>query len=237
MANILLIEDEIEIRDLIRLHLLRDSHQVLEASSVEEAEPLLRRGAVDLAVVDWMLPGLSGMSFVKHLQSNLSAAAEDRPATLMVTAKSEPDFIIEALEAGADDYLTKPFDPGVLMARVRALLRRQKNLQNDNDRSEKATSVVQQVGEVVINLETYDVTVANEPLHLTISEFKLLAALIKNRGRVLTRAMLVNEIQGDGISVVGRTIDTHVFGLRRKLGASGDLIETVRGVGYRVKAE
>jgi DNA-binding response OmpR family regulator len=232
MAQILLVEDESEIRDLIRLHLNRDEHTVIEASSVEEAEPVLRQGGVDLAVIDWMLPGMSGLGFVRHLHH---ASAATRPATLMVTAKSEPGDIIEALESGADDYLTKPFDPGVLMARVRALLRRQKNLADEAEPKNAAASSVIRAGDLEMNLETFDVVCGGQPLSLTISEFKLLASLIRNRGRVLTRAMLVTEIQGEGISVVGRTIDTHVFGLRRKLGASGDLIETVRGVGYRVK--
>jgi len=181
-----------------------------------------------------MLPGgMSGLGFVKHLQN---APAGLRPATLMVTAKGDPSNIIEALESGADDYLMKPFDPGVLMARVRALLRRQKNLSAESE-THKAESAepVQKAGDLEMNLDTFEVTRGGEPLQLTISEFKLLAALIRNRGRVLTRQMLVTEIQGEGISVVGRTIDTHVFGLRRKLGASGDVIETVRGVGYRVK--
>lgn len=231
MAQILLLEDESEIRDLIRLHLKRDDHNVVEVSSVEEAEPVLRGGGFDLAVIDWMLPGgMSGLGFVRHLHH---ASKADRPATLMVTAKSEPGDIIEALESGADDYLTKPFDPGVLMARVRALLRRQRNLSEDS--KTPASGAVIRAGDLEMNMETFEVTCDGSPLALTISEFKLLAALIHNRGRVLTRAMLVTEIQGEGISVVGRTIDTHVFGLRRKLGASGDLIETVRGVGYRIK--
>ena len=229
MANILVVEDEAEIRDLIKLHLQRDQHQVVDAASIEEAEPSMCGKNFDLAVVDWMLPGMSGLGFVKYLHGN----KEVSPATLMVTAKSEPDDIIEALEAGADDYVVKPFDPGVLMARVRALLRRQSTLvAGDQGKNEEN---LLRAGDLVLDVEKHEASCAGEPLTLTVSEFKLLANLIKNRGRVMTRAMLVAEIQGEGISVVGRTIDTHVFGLRKKLGDSGDLIDTVRGVGYRVK--
>jgi len=231
MANILLVEDESEIRDLIKLHLQRDQHQVVDAASIEEAAPALHGKNFDLAVVDWMLPGMSGLGFVKYLHT----AESLHPATLMVTAKSEPEDIIEALEAGADDYVVKPFDPGVLMARVRALLRRQTVLSNEAKgiKAESASLLV--AGNIILDIEKHEASCAGEPLNLTVSEFKLLANLIRNRGRVMTRAMLVAEIQGEGISVVGRTIDTHVFGLRKKLASSGDLIDTVRGVGYRVK--
>jgi two-component system phosphate regulon response regulator PhoB len=231
MANILVIEDESEIRNLIKLHLQRDHHQVVAAASIEEIEPALRENTFDLAVVDWMLPGMSGLGFVKYLHTTEVLS----PATLMVTAKSAPDDIIEALEAGADDYVVKPFDPGVFMARVRALLRRQTVLNGKARGMDVVSSSLLVVGDIVLDTEKHKASCAGEWLNLTVSEFKLLANLIRNRGRVMTRAMLVAEIQGEGISVVGRTIDTHVFGLRKKLGDSGDLIDTVRGVGYRVK--
>jgi two-component system phosphate regulon response regulator PhoB len=163
----------------------------------------------------------------------------------MLTAKSEPQDIVEGLDAGADDYLPKPFESSVLIARVRALSRRLKL----PDSSAALTSPVGtkavskmvfetiRLGELSLYPETYEVKCGQDPILLTPSEFKLLMALAKSQGRVLTRDSLISQVQGDGVSVVGRTVDTHVFGLRKKLGACADVIETVRGVGYRVKPE
>lgn len=151
----------------------------------------------------------------------------------MVTAKTEPQDIVLGLEKGADDYLTKPFNPAVFVARVKALARR---AQSEDTSTGKPEDEVQ-VNGLKVNFKSYEVSYNGEPLHLTPSEFKLLGALVQNRGVVLTREQLIENIQGEGINVVGRTIDTHVFGLRKKLGEWGDRIETIRGVGYRVKMD
>ena len=224
-SRILIVEDENEIRELIALLLKREGHKVAAVSSVEEAQKLIKSENFDLIALDWMLPGDSGVEFAKDLRK----AGQTELPILMVTAKAESEDIVEGLESGADDYLTKPFEPSVLIARVRALLRR--------NRKPVQTGADLRLGELVMNTETYDVKLAGEPMSLTPSEFKLLQALIQNRGRVLTRDSLISQVQGDGVSVVGRTVDTHVFGLRKKLGPSGDLIETVRGIGYRVRAD
>lgn len=224
--NVLLVEDEKEIRDLMALHLLRQGFKVTECGSPLEAASELEKKNFDLIILDWMMPGMSGVDFIEIIKKQKSEAK-----ILMVTAKTDPNDIVFGLDKGADDYLTKPFDPSVFLARVKALLRRTSlNIQNQEEEQIN-------IGTLSINFKTYDVVVAGEKLHLTPSEFKLLALMVQNHGRVLTREKLIENIQGEGINVVGRTVDTHVFGLRKKLGAWSDHIETIRGVGYRVKLE
>nr|BFD58730.1 response regulator transcription factor [Bdellovibrio sp. CKG001]BFD62155.1 response regulator transcription factor [Bdellovibrio sp. HM001]BFD67930.1 response regulator transcription factor [Bdellovibrio sp. HAGR004] len=226
-VQVLVVEDEQEIRELMALHLLRQGYRVTECASAEEALQELNRQSFSLFVLDWMLPGLSGVEIVDKIKSKNPGAS-----VLMVTAKTEPQDIVSGLEKGADDYMTKPFNPSVFIARVKALLRR----------SQVQAAPASDDGEVSllglkINFKSYEISYNNEPLHLTPSEFKLLGALVQNHGCVLTREQLIENIQGEGINVVGRTIDTHVFGLRKKLGEWGDRIETIRGVGYRVKVD
>jgi two-component system, OmpR family, phosphate regulon response regulator PhoB len=205
VPHILVVEDEKGIRELMALLLLRQGYKVSECASAEESITLLEDQKFSLVVLDWMLPG-------------------------MVTAKTEPQDIVEGLEKGADDYLTKPFDPGIFTARVKALLRRAQAM-----REKEPQKIV--LGELIINFSGHEVFVKNEKLHLTPSEYKLLTAMVQNRGKVLTRDSLIENIQGEGITVIGRTVDTHVFGLRKKLGEWSDNIETIRGVGYRVKVD
>lgn len=243
--NILIVEDEPDVRDLVAVHLKRAGHSVTAVGSVEEARGAFaaaQSGAAgqgyDVCVLDWMLPGASGVDFARELRRRHE---RQDLAILMLTAKSEPHDIVEGLDAGADDYLTKPFEPSVLIARVRALSRRLKAVDAGPAASKPSPSnrpfeVIQLAG-LSLFPETYEVKCADDPINLTPSEFKLLMALAKSQGRVLTRDSLIAQVQGDGVSVVGRTVDTHVFGLRKKLGACADVIETVRGVGYRVKPE
>ncbi|MEN0057542.1 MAG: response regulator transcription factor [Bdellovibrio sp.] len=229
-VRVLVVEDEQEIRELMALHLLRQGYGVTECSSAEEALNELTRGAhYQLFVLDWMLPGLSGVEAIRVIR-----AKNPQAGVLMVTAKTEAQDIVTGLEGGADDYLTKPFNPSVLIARVKALLRRSQVLTSsaaDADEDEYKMAGLR------MNFKSYEISYNGEPLHLTPSEFKLLGTLVQNQGCVLTRERLIENIQGEGINVVGRTIDTHVFGLRKKLGEWGDRIETIRGVGYRVKVD
>lgn len=253
--SILIVEDESDVRDLVQVHLKRAGHKVTAVGSVEEARGAFAAAKAhaeaatptgfDVCVLDWMLPGANGVDFArelrrKHERSDL--------AILMVTAKSEPQDIVEGLDAGADDYLTKPFEPAVLVARVRALTRRLRPsdtrvLAGGNGAGAVAGTAkpvpfeVLRLGDLSLFPESFEVKCGSDPISLTPSEFKLLMALAKSQGRVLTRDSLIAQVQGDGVSVVGRTVDTHVFGLRKKLGACADVIETVRGVGYRVKPE
>lgn len=223
-THVMVVEDEREIRELMALHLLRQGYRVTECDSCEVAISQLKDRRADLIIMDWMLPGISGIEFIQSLRQKI-----DMPQILMVTAKAEPQDIIEGLEKGADDYLTKPFDPNVFLARVKALLRRVS--------ADKKNSDILELESLKLNTNTFEVFVRGEPLHLTPSEFKLLQNMVENVGRVLTRDQLIEKIQGEGVNVVGRTVDTHVFGLRKKLGSWGDNIETIRGIGYRIKFE
>lgn len=225
-AQVLVIEDESEIRELISLLLLRQGHRVQQCASALEGLEQLRNNNFDLIVLDWMLPQMSGLDFLRQWPSR-------QIPVLMVTAKAEPEDIVSGLEAGADDYITKPFEPSILTARVKALLRRSQSRQGPDVGEDE----VLRIGNLQMNLATYEVKLKNQPLHLTPSEFKILSEMMMNRGRVLTREQLIETVQGEGISVTGRTIDTHVFGLRKKLESEADWIETIRGVGYRVRAE
>lgn len=226
--KILVVEDEEDIRNLLKIYLNGYGYEVVEAKTGEEAISIIKTNRFDLILLDWMLPGISGVEIakvIKHFDNSKDTGI------IMLTAKSEPNDIIQGLEAGADDYLTKPFDEKVLAARVKALIRRV-TAHRGKIKSEEIT-----FGPLQISLRTYEAVLDGVALVLTPSEFKLLATMVFNRGRVMTRDRLIEEVQGEGVSVIGRTVDTHVFGLRKKLGKYGDMIETIRGVGYRISEE
>jgi two-component system phosphate regulon response regulator PhoB len=219
-SKILVVEDESDIRELIVLHLSREGHLVESCANGADALERIRENGFDLLVLDWMLPGKSGLEITKEVRR---AKGYDSPRILMVTAKAANSDLVLGLEAGADDYLVKPFELSVLNARARALLRR----------TEKRGSSLE-LGPLVIDEGAHEARLHGQAINLTPYEFKLLVTLASHRGRVLTRDRLIQEVQGGGVAVVERAIDTHVFGLRKKLGESADLIETVRGVGYRI---
>ncbi len=229
--HLLVIEDEAEIRELIEIILKRQGFKVSAFTSVEEfllQSATLEKDAIDLMILDWMLPGQSGFDFLK------TARKKDEwrnTPIIIVTAKAEPDEIVMGLEAGADDYLVKPFDTKVLVARVNALLRRPS--QSSSTTNQGSNASVLSIGTLRINLESYEVFIGPDKIALTPTEFKLLAIMAQHKGRVFTREQLVKSVQGEGINVIGRTVDTHVFSLRKKMGDLGDCIETARGIGYR----
>ena len=233
--QILIVEDEKDIAELLSLHLKRESCDVTVVDNGEEALKLINKPQpFHLLVLDWMLPGVSGLELCKKIRSEKSRPAQQMPI-LMVTARTHASDIVLGLEMGADDYLTKPFEIPVFLARVRALLRRASLLPDKEGGSEPNPRI--EIGDLVVDSESYNVTCAGKELQLTPSEFKLLTALIKNEGRVLTRERLIDLVKGEGVTVVDRSIDTHIFGLRKKLGKCSDIVETIRGVGYRVKAQ
>jgi DNA-binding response OmpR family regulator len=226
MVRALIVEDEADVRDLMSLHLKREGVDVV---AVENGEEALRKLAVEkfaLVLLDWMLPGVSGLEICKRLRSS---PASERVSILMVTARADSADVIAGLDAGADDYITKPFELPVFLARVRALRRRYET------HGEKEKRKLQN-GNLNLDLDAYEVFCGDTQLQLTPSEFKLLSALMQNEGRALSREKLIDLVQGENVTVVDRAIDTHVFGLRKKLGACSDVIETIRGVGYRVRA-
>jgi two-component system phosphate regulon response regulator PhoB len=230
--KVLVVEDEGEIRQLIVLHLRREGFEVDEMDDGEQARQALTTKAYDLVILDWMLPSLSGLELCRWLRKR--SATHTTTPVLFVTAKTEPEHVATGLDAGADDYVSKPFDTLVLMARVNALLRRQDWLREQAGVPNAAEQTLS-LGELVLNTQSFEVTLMGQKLDLTRSEFRLLETLLRNQGKVLSRESLIGEIQGENVNVVGRTVDTHVFGLRKKLGSYADTIETIRGIGYRVR--
>ncbi len=233
-SRVLVVEDEADVRDLIVLHLKREGFEVTAVDDGEKGVKHFDDATPDLAVVDWMLPGMSGLDVTKWIHENRKGLP-----ILMVTARADSADIVRGLESGADDYVTKPFEIPVFLARVRSLLRRAKA---GTTSAEVGVPKKLRVGDLELNTETYDVAIGagggagSEKLSLTPSEFKLLKALMLNQGRVLSRDRLIELVQGEGVTVVDRAIDTHVFGLRKKLGSAADFVETIRGVGYRMKS-
>lgn len=229
--HLLVIEDESEIRELIEIILKRQGFKVSAFTSVEEfltQSVTFEKDSIDLMILDWMLPGQSGFEFLKAARKK----EEWRNIPIIiVTAKAEPDEIVMGLETGADDYLVKPFDTKVLVARVNALLRRPTHVSSTTHPDHKESLI--SIGTLRINLESYEVFIGSDKIALTPTEFKLLVIMAQHKGRVFTREQLVKSVQGEGINVIGRTVDTHVFSLRKKMGDLGDCIETARGIGYR----
>lgn len=225
--KILVVEDEKDIRELLTLHLKRSGFEVHAFPQADEIQEKIEKEKFQLAIVDWMLPGISGLELIRQIRRQKKS---HELGILMLTAKGEPSDVILGLEVGADDYLVKPFDVQVLLARVRALQRR---LELQSAPAPKEYKL----RELTVQPDSHEAFLAGEKIHLTRSEFKLLLALVQNQGKVLSRDQLMELIQGEGVTTVDRVIDTHIFGLRKKIGTASDSIETVRGVGYRVKPE
>jgi two-component system phosphate regulon response regulator PhoB len=221
-TRILVCDDEPDILDLVRLSLSEAGFAVETASCGQEAIDKLRRAAPDLAVLDLMLPDMSGTEVCRFVRTRPELADV---LVLMLTAKGEEVDRFVGFELGADDYVTKPFSPRELVLRVRALLRRRAGAGGERNLLERDA--------VSVDLDRHRCFVEGEEIVLTAKEFQLLATLMRRPGRVLTRERLLDEIWGSDVTVTMRTIDTHLKRLREKLGKGGDLIETVRGVGYR----
>jgi two-component system phosphate regulon response regulator PhoB len=224
--TVLVVEDEKDIQELIRFNLERDGFQVQTADSVEAARRLLAKHLPGLILLDLMLPGENGFEFCRQLRK------DDRTRGLpliMVTARDEDTDVVAGLEVGADDYIAKPFTPRVLLARVRAVLRRRQPEAGDS--AERLAR-----GPIEIDRTRHLVTVAGQALSLTLSEFRILDLLVRRPGVVFSRYQIVDAVHGADYPVTDRSVDVQIVGLRRKLGKHGTLIETVRGVGYRFKA-
>jgi two-component system phosphate regulon response regulator PhoB len=222
-GTILIVEDEPAIAELITLTLRRSGHQTVHAESVERAITLVDQAMPDLALIDWMLPGASGVDLVKKLRG------DKRTKTIpiiMLTAKSEEADKLMGLETGADDYVTKPFSPKELVARIKAVLRR---------RAPQLTEDIVETNGLRLDPATHRITVNDTPIQMGPSEFKLLHFFMTHTERVHTRSQLLDHVWGDHVFVEERTVDVHIRRLRQALEASGHdaYIQTVRGTGYR----
>jgi two-component system phosphate regulon response regulator PhoB len=225
--RVLVVDDEEDLLELVRYNLSKEGYEVECVSSGEQALLAARRSLPDLIVLDLMLPAVDGLEVCRRLKAD--PATRDSPI-VMLTAKSEEGDVIVGLERGADDYVTKPFSPRVLAARIRALLRREESRRRD----ELETTI--DVHELSIHPGRHEATLAGRPVDLTYTEFALLQFLAKRPGWAYTRSQIVDAVKGVDYPVTERSVDVQVAGLRRKLGDHGHYIETVRGVGYRFRA-
>jgi two-component system phosphate regulon response regulator PhoB len=230
--QILVIEDEKDILSMVRLRLESRGFDVVTAESGEFALQWLADHKPDLILLDLMLPGISGLEVLKHIRTNPNIA---KIPILIVSALGEESDVVVGLERGADDYLSKPFNMSILMARVNALLRRSRPESENKPGKEKKEDSDDFIllGPLRIDTKRYHVFVEGKQVALTSTEYRLLLTLIASRGRVLTRNQLIDEAIGNESIVTDRTIDVHLTSLRGKLGSARNLIETVRGVGYR----
>ena len=222
-TTILVVEDEPAIQELISVNLSFAGHKVLRAFDAEQAQTLIRAELPDLILLDWMLPGASGITLAKKLRADERTR---QVPVIMLTAKGAENDKIEGLEAGADDYITKPFSPKELMARIKAVLRR---------RAPQLTDDVIQIGSLKLDPATHRVTGNGLALTVGPTEFRLLHFFMTHTERVFSRAQLLDQVWGDHVFVEERTVDVHIRRLRKALEPSGheNHIETVRGAGYR----
>jgi len=223
--RVLVVDDEHDIVELVRYNLEREGYEILCAATGEQALQMARSHMPDLVVLDLMLPEMGGLEVTRHLKQGEKTR---RIPVVMLTARGEEADIVAGLELGADDYVTKPFSPRVLAARVRAVLRR-------DTRPDPEEASVLKAHDLLIHAGRHQVTVEGIPLDLTSTEFRLLRFLALRPGWVFTRSQIVDAVHGEDYPVTERSVDVQVTGLRRKLGARGHYIETVRGVGYRFR--
>jgi two-component system phosphate regulon response regulator PhoB len=229
--TILVVEDEAAIQQLVSYNLIKAGFHVTCADNGEEALECLLQETIDCVLLDLMLPGMSGLEVCETIRRKSEKNGRYIPI-VMLTAKGEEEDIVEGLEYGADDYVTKPFSPKVLIARIKAVLRRgyEKKKQEEED---QGTIVV---GELEINKGRHEVMLQGELLHLTMTEFGILALLASKPGWVFSRQQIIDSVRGYDFLITPRAIDVQIFGLRKKMGDFGTLVETVRGVGYRFKS-
>lgn len=228
--SVLVVEDEEDIRELVSYNLLKEGYQVAGVASGEDALTAVESKMPDLILLDIMLPGLDGLRVCHKLKKN--PKFESIPI-IMLTAKGEEPDIVTGLNMGADDYVTKPFSPKVLLARVQAVLRRAE-AEHDVSREEQESEIVE-IRDLMIHPGRHEVFICSKPVELTATEFKLLHFLAQRPGWVFTRQQILDGVHGDNYVITDRAVDVQIVGLRRKLGSVGSYIETVRGVGYRFK--
>jgi two-component system phosphate regulon response regulator PhoB len=226
MPRILIVEDEPAIAELVALNLRHSGYETQCVGSSADADTVVRTALPDLVVLDWMLPGESGVALARRWRAQ--ARTRNLPI-VMLTARSQESDLVQGLDAGADDYLGKPFSNAELLARIRAVLRR---------KAPESTDVAVQVGRLSLDPTTMRVTAEGQPVHVGPTEFRLLRFLLSHPERVHTRAQLLDRVWGDHVFIEERTVDVHVKRLREALAPGGcsAMIETVRGAGYRFVA-
>ncbi|HIJ78770.1 MAG: response regulator transcription factor [Desulfobulbaceae bacterium] len=227
--HIIIIEDDENIQQLVGYNLAKAGFTVSYADNGEQGLALIRSEKPNLVVLDIMLPGLNGLELCKAVRQD--PAIKSTPI-LMLTAKSEESDVAAGLDIGADDYITKPFSPKILLSRVKAALRRQSA--GAGDAKGQADASIK-VHDILINAKRHEVTVAGAPITLTITEYSILELLAKHPGWVFSRQQIIDSIRGYAYVITPRAVDVQVFGLRKKLGESGQFIDTVRGIGYRLR--
>ncbi|GBD93261.1 transcriptional regulatory protein YycF [bacterium BMS3Abin05] len=225
--RVLVVDDEEDILELIGHNLKKEGYDVQSVATGEEALRAASENIPDLIVLDLMLPGVDGLEVCRRLKEDPDTR---RIPIIILSAKGDEADIVTGLELGADDYVPKPFSPRVLVARIRAVLRRKKA-------GVPPESEVLQIHDLVINPGKHKVTINGKKIDLTYTEFYFLSILARRPGWVFTRYQLVDAVRGNNYPVTDRSVDVQIVGLRKKLGKYGNLIETVRGVGYRFKEE
>jgi len=231
-ANILVVEDDIDIQQLVSYNLIKAGFHVTCADSGEEGLQILERETVDLILLDLMLPGRDGMEICTMIRAKNN---DTPPPIIMLTAKSEEDDIITGLACGADDYVTKPFSPRVLIARIQTQLR--KKQEKSLTKKQSADEEVLTIHAMTIHSGRHEVMVEGRPIHLTTTEFTILKQLAGQPGWVFSRQQIIDHCRGYEYIITPRAVDVQIFGLRKKLGEAGSCIETVRGIGYRMREE
>jgi len=231
MANetILVVDDEADILQLITYNLEKEGYRTISTTSGEQALVEARKNSPSLVILDLMLPGVDGIEVCRQLREREETG---RIPILMVTARSEESDIITGLEVGADDYITKPFSPKVLVARVRAILRRSRRNALTGSREP-----VVRIHDIHIDTTRHGVRVQEKSIPLSVTEFSILEFLARNPGWVFSRNQIIGAVKGEDYPVTERSVDVQILGLRKKLGPLGNVIETVRGIGYRMKEE
>lgn len=230
--NVLIVEDEADIQQLVSYNLIKSGFHVTCADSAEEALDQLTNEKFDCLLLDIMLPGMSGLELCAAVRSTEGKLNTKTPI-IMMTAKGEEEDVVTGLENGADDYITKPFSPKVLIARVKAVVRRSGN-NKEVENTDTETNIT--VAGLAIDKGRHVVTLEGDEVHLTITEFGILSLLAGKPGWVFTRQQIIDAVRGYDFLVTPRAIDVQIFGLRKKMGDAGQMIETVRGIGYRFKA-
>jgi two-component system phosphate regulon response regulator PhoB len=224
-AKILIVEDDRDIAELIQYNLAKEGYTVSLADNGEKGFKIAKTSLPDLIVLDIMLPGMDGLEVCKLLK--VDPKTQGIPV-VMLTAKSEESDVVTGLELGAEDYIAKPFSPKVLVARLRAVLRRK-------NKKHEVSGDTLKIHDLVINPGRHELLVAGKLVELTFTEFKMLQLLASRPGWVFSRYQIVEAVRGEDYSVTDRAVDVQIVGLRKKLGRAGKYIETVRGVGYRFK--